>query len=236
MSKYWVMVGAATVAALTTAGAVRAEPATSPRILTVSGEGDVKTVPDEAVLSAGVVSEAPSADAALAANRQAMTAVFAELKREGIPDRAIATSEFSVNAEYSSNQNGNVPQHITGYRVDNTVTVTLDDLSKVGAAIDALVASGANSMGGVSFVVKDSKPLLRQARQDAVKDAIARAETYASAAGLKLGRVLSLGEGGENPGPRPLMHEMVMVTAARTPISPGETNITADVTITYEIQ
>src|SRR5580698_5780339 len=107
---------------------VHAEPAsTQPRTITVSGEGEVKAVPDQAILSAGVVSQAVTADEALATNRRAMNAVFATLKRQGIPDRAIRTSEFSVQPQYGEQRQGNAPPHIVGYQVSNNVSVTVDD-------------------------------------------------------------------------------------------------------------
>ena len=205
---------------------------TEPRTLTVSGEGEAKALPDEAQLSAGVVSQAQSAEAALQANRHAMNEVFAELKRQGIPDRSIQTSEFAVNPQYATGDN---PQRIVGYQVSNTVTVTVDDLAKLGGAIDALVHSGANSMGGIAFALRDPKPLMQKAREAAVKDAMERAQTYARAAGLTLGRVTDLSEGGGSM-PRPMVRAMAVMVAAPTPIAAGETASSANVSMTFEIR
>lgn len=221
------------VVALSPASALAADPL--PHTITVSGEGEIKAVPDEAVLTAGVESQGATADAALAANRRAMNSVFATLKRQGIPDRSIQTSEFNVSPQYDPGKH-TVPK-VVGYQVTNSVSVTIDDLAKLGAAIDALVASGANSMGGISFAVHDPKPLLKQAREAAVKDATDRAETYAQAAGLSVGPVVQLSEGAVQM-PRPMFRTMAMGydAANATPIAAGEQTISAHVTVTFEIK
>ena len=215
--------------------AAQPTPQLQPRTLTVSGEGEVKAAPDEAQLSAGVVSQATTAEAALAANRTAMNGVFDELKHQGIPDKSIQTSEFSVSPQYETGDN---PRRIVGYSVSNNVTVTVDDLSKLGGAIDALVHSGANSMGGVSFTLRDPKPLMQKAREAAVKDAMERAQTYARAAGLTLGRVTDLNEGGGGPIERPMFRTMAVMAAAPppTPIAAGEETVSANVSMTFEIR
>jgi uncharacterized protein YggE len=204
-----------------------------PHTITVSGEGEVKAVPDEAILTAGVESVGATADAALAANRRAMNAVFATLKSRGIPDRSIQTSNFSVSPQYDSGKH--VMPKVIGYQVTNSVSVTIDDLTKLGGAIDALVASGANSMGGISFTVHDPKPLLKQAREAAVKDATDRAQTYAQAAGLSVGPVVQLSEGAVQM-PRPVFRTMAIAGFDATPVAAGEQTISAQVTVTFELK
>ena len=181
--------------------------------MTVSGQGDVKAVPDEAILSAGVVTQARDAAAALAANSRAMNAVFDALKRIGVPEKSVQTSDFSISAQYQTDQRGNTTQKIAGYQVSNNVTVIVDDLGKLGSAIDALVSSGANSMGDVAFTIRDPKPLLTEARAAAVKDALQRANTYASAAGITLGPITSIGENGDI-APRPMMRKMMAMASS----------------------
>jgi uncharacterized protein len=205
--------------------------------ITVSGEGEVKGVPDQALLTAGVVTQAATAADALASNRRAMNAVFAELKRQGIPDRALQTSDFNVSPQYApQREEGDTRPRIVGYQVSNSVAVTVDDLQKLGPAIDALVASGANSMGGVTFAIRDPKPLLRQAREAAVKDAMDRAQTYAKAAGLVLGRIVNISEGGAQ-APHPVFRAMAFDGADKaTPIAAGEQTVSAQVTVTFEIR
>jgi len=205
------------------------------RALSVSGEGEVKAAPDEAMLSAGVVSRAATADAALADNRQAMNAVFAALKGAGIADKLIQTSHFSVSPEYANEKTGDAPR-ISFYQVSNSVSVTIDDLTKLGITIDALVASGANSMGSISFSIRDPKPLLAQARAAAVRDAMERARTYAGAAGVALGPVIAISEGGAQ-APQPMLRAMSFGNAAApTPIAAGEESVSAQVSMTFEIR
>jgi len=219
-------------------GASMADETPPPRTMTVSGQGEVKAAPDEAVLSAGVVTQARSAAAALAANSRAMNGVFDALKRIGITDKSVQTSDFSVTAQYQTDQHGNTTQKIIGYQVSNNVTVVVDDLGKLGSAIDALVTSGANSMGDIAFTFRDPKQLLTEARAEAVKDALQRANTYASAAGVMLGPITSIGENGDVT-PRPMMRKLMTMSAANdlaTPVAAGEDSITACVSITFEIR
>ena len=205
------------------------------RTLTVSGEGEAKAAPDEAHLSAGVVSEARTAADALAANTRAMNAAFAVLKRFGIPDKAIQTSDFSVEPQMLADRNGNSRAKISGYTVSNTVNVTVD-LAKLGAALDALVTSGANSLGNVAFGIRDPAPLLAKARAGAMKDAMARAQIYAKAGGLTLGPILAVNEGGAEV-PRPFSAAPRMMAAmAPTPVAAGENTISASVSVTFEIR
>jgi uncharacterized protein YggE len=223
---------------LVTAPAMAAAGSLPPRTMTVAGQGEVKAVPDEAQLSAGVVTQARQAADALAENSRAMNAVFDTLKRIGIPDKSIQTSDFSVSAQYQTDQHGNTTQKIIGYQVSNNVTVIVDDLGKLGSAIDALVNSGANSMGDIAFTIRDPKPMLTEARADAVKDALQRATTYAKAAGVMLGPIDSIGENGYS-APRPMYRAVAAMSdavAAPTPVAAGEEKITAGVSITFELR
>ena len=110
----------------------------------------------------------------------------------------------------------------------------LEDIAKVGATLDALVAAGANQMNGLKFAIKKPAPLLALARADAVGDAKLRAQQYAAAAGLTLGPIQSLSEGGAEP-PRP-MYSMMAMAAPATPIAAGEESVNASVTIIWEIR
>ena len=203
------------------------------RIITMSGHGEVKAVPDQAQISAGVTANAPTAAAALATNNARMNAVYAALKKLGVPDRNIQTSGFSVVPQYTNGDNNN-PRRLTGYQVNNEVSVRLGDMARVGAALDALVAAGANQMNGISFDIAAPAPLLEKARAGAIADARARAETYARAAGVTLGAILSISEGGGAEPPRP-MYRMMAMAAQATPVAAGQQSITADVQVVWEI-
>jgi uncharacterized protein YggE len=206
----------------------------SSRSLTMSGQGEVRAAPDTVTLSAGVTSQAPTAAAALAANTARMQSVFAALKKLGVQDKDMQTANFAVSPQ-TADGNNQTP-HVTGYQVSNQLRLRLDDVSKLGPALDALVTAGANQMNGIDFAIKDAAPLLAEARADAVTDARAKAETYAKAAGVSLGPILSISENG-GQGPRPVFMAMQMAHGAKSvPVAAGEESITAEVSIVWEIR
>jgi uncharacterized protein YggE len=210
----------------------------APRTLTMSGQGTAKAAPDQAQFSTGVVTQGNTAALALAANSRAMNAVFATLKRLGIPDKDIQTSNFSLSPQYQVCKPGTAcPQRVVGYEVSNNVNVTVEDFGKTGAVLDALVSSGSNRIDNIGFSIRDTSALLKQAREAAVKDATLRAQTYAAAAGVALGRILSIQESGGAYQPRPMFNKMIAGLAeAPPPIAGGEESVSAEVTITWEIQ
>jgi uncharacterized protein len=205
----------------------------APHIIIMSGHGETRTQPDTVMLSAGVSVDAPTAAAALADANKDMQAVLALLKKQGVPAKDIQTRDFSVHPQYATG-NGQAP-HITGYQVSNEVEVRLEDISKLGPTLDGLVGAGANQINSVDFSIHDPAPLLAQARQSAVADARTRAETFASAAGVSLGAILSITENGGS-GPRPMVFAAPMMRAAAVPVALGEETVAADVTITWEIK
>jgi uncharacterized protein len=208
----------------------------APRTLTVSGQGIAKAAPDQAQFSTGVVTQGSTAALALAANSRAMNAVFATLKRLAIPDKDIQTSNFSLSPQYQVCKPGTAcPQRVVGYEVSNNVEVTVEDIDKTGAVLDALVSSGSNRIGGINFSIRDPSALLKEARAAAVKDAIDRAQTFAKAAGVTLGPILSIQEG-VNEQPRPMYRAMAMMAEAPPPIAGGEQNVSVNVTMAWEIQ
>jgi hypothetical protein len=204
-----------------------------PRTISMTGHGEVRGRPDTAMIQAGVTTNAPTAAAALAANSMRMNGVFAALKKLGVPDRDIQTSGFSVFPQYTNGDNNNA-RRLTGYQVSNTVSVRLKDVDRTGPALDALVNAGANQMNGISFDIAKPEPLLEQARSQAVTDARHRAETYAKAAGIALGSILSISESG-GEAPRPLFRMAAMAPPPAPPMAPGEQTISADVTMVWEI-
>ena len=219
--------------------AAAAESLSIPRTISVNGEGLERGKPDEARLSAGVVTQAPTAAAALTANTTAMNRVFAALKMIGIADNKIQTSNFSVQPQYAPfRPDAPEPRNtITGYQVSNQVSVTLDDLNKLGPALDALVRSGANQVGGVSFAIANPKPLAERARTAAVADAAAKAKTLAGAAGVTLGPLLSIQEGTSiQPVPMLALQRAAIAAPAPPPVAIGEESVTVNVTMIYAIQ
>jgi len=231
-----IVIAALGFAALASQGFAQGSGTPVPRTITVSGEGEARAAPDEAHLRAGVVTQARKAAEALAANTRAMNQVFATLKQLGIPDKSIQTSGFNVSPQYASDRNGDTTQAISGYQVSNEVDVTIDDLGRLGAVLDALVASGANSLGSMDFTLRDPKPLMAQARGAAMKDAEARAQTYAAAGGFRLGPILNVSEGGADMQ-RPIMNTAPMMRmAAAVPVANGENTLSVSVNVTFEIR
>ena len=207
----------------------------SPRTITMSGTGSVKGPPDMAEITAGVTSQAPTAAAALAANTANMNRVFAALEKQGIARRNIQTSNFSVSPSYT-NRTPNETPRLTGYQVSNQLHIILEDVTKLGAALDALVTAGSNQMHGLNFSIKEQAPLLAKARAAAVADARTRAQQYAAAAGVTLGPVQSISESGGEP-PRPMYRMMAMAAQeSSVPVASGEESVSANVTVVWEIR
>lgn len=222
------------LAALITAAPAAADDGAWPTTLTVTTEGHVERAPDVADLSGGVVTTAPSAAAALAANATRMIAVVAAVRRAGIADRDIQTSGLSLQPQYRYT-NGESPV-LTGYQVSNTVALKVRALPDAGRLVDALVAAGANQINGPTFRVDAADAALDAARTAAVATARARAELYARAAGMHVARIRSISEsGGEAPAPRPMMLAMRAKSADATPIAPGEVSLGVNVTIVFEL-
>lgn len=206
--------------------------------LDISAEASVKAAPDIANVSAGVVTVAKTADAAMKANAKDMTTMFAALKAAGVADKDMQTTGLTVNPQYVYEQNKSPV--ITGYQANNTVSVNLRDLKNMGPVLDALVAKGANQINGPNFSVEKPDGLLDKARGDAVAKARARAEIYAKAAGMKVSRIVNISENVNMGGPRP-----VMMMAARakmadamesSPVAAGEVDMSVTVNVTFEME
>ena len=201
------------------------------RMIVVSGEGEVLAKPDQARITAAVVTQAPTAEQAAQGNAAAMNRVLNALSMLGIPPAKIQTSNYSVQPQYTA-----VTQRtISGYQATNQVTIVVDDLARLGTISDTLVRAGANQLGGVSFTIADPKPLADRAREAAVADATAKARTLAAAAGVKLGPLLTIQEGAGGVRPLPFAAR-ALETGATTPIIPGEQPIMVGVTMTFAIQ
>ena len=205
--------------------------------LSISASADVMSAPDVAYLTGGVISEAPTAEAALRQNADDMAGVFEALKEAGLPEKDIQTSNFSLNPKYEYPKNGQ--RLLTGYTVTNQVTAKVTDMDNVGGVIDAMVAQGGNSFNGVSFAVEDPSELMNEARRKAVAEAMERAELYADATGYQVARIVTISEGGSySPQPKMMMaaREMSVADSAPTQISGGELTYSANVNIVFEFR
>ena len=210
-------------------------------MLTVSAEGQAHRAPDVAVFSAGVTTQGQTASAALAANSRAMVAVIAELKKAGVAPRDIQTSNLSVSPVYEEQtaQPAIRPRRpvgptIIGYQVSNQVNVRQRKLDAYGATIDALVSAGANQINGPSFTVDQPAAALDEARLEAMKNARARADLYARAAGMRVLRIVSIAEGGGGYQ-QPMVFARAKMMDTSAPVEAGEVNLSANVTVQFEL-
>ena len=187
-----------------------------------------------ATVSAGVVTQAPSAQAAMQGNADKMNAVMDALSSAGIQTRHIQTSQLSLNPQYDYS-NRQKPR-ITGYEARNTVSARSENLDQVGPMLDALVGAGANNINGINFSIKDSAAAKSDARKQAVSEAGRKAQEMAEAANVNLGRILEMRETGHNMvQPQANMRMMAMEASTSTPVSGGEQAISVTVTLTYAI-
>jgi uncharacterized protein YggE len=208
--------------------------------ISVHGMGTISAKPDMATIQAGVQIQNTSLDAAQSEAATKMDTIINQLKAAGIDEKDIATSQYNV--EPVMNYRDNQPPEITGYRVTNMVSAKIRDITKAGKTIDDLVKSGANSVYGISFGFSDPTALMRQAREQAVADARAKAEQLAQLNGVALGAVIQVVDGGQNM-PVPVMQaamdmaaERGMAAAPASPINPGQQEVRADVNIVYSIK
>ncbi len=235
--------GLFTLAALLASPAFAQNAAQIPqRTLSLTGQAEVKSAPDIAVISAGVVSTATTAREALTVNNKSMASVLQTIEAAGVAKKDIQTSNFSVQPRYQhakrSGSGEQPPPRIVGYTVSNTVTVIVRELSGLGEALDAVVSSGVNQMNGLSFSIAEPAPLRNQARKLAVAEARQRAELYAGAAGVSLGRILSISEAGGLLPPQPVSRRAAFESAAASavPIAQGQQSIQMQVNIVWEIE
>jgi uncharacterized protein YggE len=209
-----------------------------PRLISLTGHGEVKAKPDMAVVNVGVTIQAATAREALTQNTQAMEKIFASLKAQGIEAKDIQTSNFMVNPRYDYGQNNNQPPRLVGYDVSNTVTVSVRQLAGLGAVIDQMVSEGSNQISGVMFSIADDETLKDEARKLAIADAERKAKLYADTAHISLGQIMSVSEGSYQP-PQPVYYGKAMradAAPSAVPIAEGEQTVAIDVSIAWEIK
>jgi len=203
--------------------------------LEISAEASVTRVPDQVQISAGVTTQAPTAQAALSANAERMARVIAALKKAGIDDKSIRTASINLSPQYHYVEQQ--PPIITGYQASNQLSVVFRNVAKAGAILDALVANGANQINGPSFGLSDNEAALDEARVAAIRKARARAELYAGATGLKVKRIISISEGGGGPVyPQPMVAMSARADKAETMIQPGEQAVSVTVSVAFELE
>jgi uncharacterized protein YggE len=210
---------------------------TQPRTINVNGNAQVILAPDIAYISIGVHSEAQSAKDAVANNNTQTQAVIDAIKGQGVDAKDIQTTNFSVYQQTKTGPNGENQGII--FITDNTVYVTMRDLTKIGAILDASIAAGANSIYGITFDVQNKDSALATGRDQAMADAKAQGEELAKAAGATLGDVQSISYYSNSPSP--IYYDNKVAAAGvggggSVPISTGQLTLMVSVSVVYGIK
>lgn len=243
MSQSLRTIGAAAVGALIVAvaalsvrpGPVAGAPTTGTEpalhTLTVSASGMVTVVPDVARVYLGVSLTKPTVKAARAAAASAMTNILTAIKALGVAEADIKTTGLSLSTQYASGSS----TKIVGYAISEQVQVTVRDLDKAGDVVDAATGKGATDVNGISFEIADPAKAQNDARSAAVAAARTSALAMASAAQVTLGAVLSIADAG---APTPMYYGAASAGAladVKTPVQPGTQDISAVVTMVFEL-
>jgi len=245
MKKNYLFVGLVVLSLLLVTACSGNQSAASPntsaqKSITVTGSGVVKVIPDIAYINIGVSTQGENVTDAINENSNQTQAIKNVLINFGIAEEDIQTSNFSVYPQSNYSPEGKITS--TSFNVNNNVYVTVRDLSSLGELLGKVTESGANSIYGINFDVKDKSEALTQSRTLAIESARKQAEEVATTAGVKLGEILSIsvnsndwlsvvsdsygvGGGGGYPA-----------AASKVPISAGNYVITSSVTIQYAIQ
>lgn len=212
-------------------------------VISLTGTGEITGKPDMAIVMSGVVTTGKTAREALNANTEAMSRIFEVLQAAKIELSDIQTSNFNVRPQYvysdRRDENGyQFPPRISGYQVANTLSVQVRDLDNLGTLLDNAVSVGSNQINSISFAVSDTAPLLSDARRAAMADAVAKAELYTDAAGVSLGKILSISETGAIFTPPPQQMEMaarMQMDTSSVPVAAGELSFSKNITVVWEL-
>lgn len=211
----------------------------SPRI-SVSGTGKTEIAPDMAMISMSVRTESKTARAALDENNVSVADVIAALTSEGIAARDMQTSGFSINPRitYPGQNNRLEAPRTVGYTVQNTVTVRIRDLSRVGSVLDKSVSLGVNRGGSLTFTNSEPEQAIEAARIAAMGKAMAKANTLAKAAGVQLGKIISISERSSRSRPVSMMRSAMAASPARdaVPVAAGENSYSVTVNAVWAIE
>jgi uncharacterized protein YggE len=205
--------------------------------ITVTGDSIVQAQPDTAILTISVITQARRALDAQQENATKTDAVVQALKNAAGTGAEIKTSGYSVQPQrmYRENQ----PPTITGYEARNSVTVTLGDLKRVGAVIDAASQAGANDIAGIAFTLRQDRPARDQALKEATREAMSKAEVIASALGRRVTRIVEVQEEGFIRPPQPVYQTEALMArrdSVATPIEVGSLDITSRVLLIAEVE
>jgi uncharacterized protein len=217
------------VVALSTSVPAQDQTRDRPR-LTVTGEASVSVAPDYAQIRTGVTSQAKTAKEASEANAKLANALLAALRAAGIDDKDIQTTRLVLQPTYDQSQSAGRGR-INGFQASNLVTIKVRDIGKLADVIDRAVSAGATDIGGIEFLVLEPSKALDSARGEAFTDARRKADIYAKAANITLGRIIALSEDHAEPQP----FAMAARAGSAPPIAPGEKTLRLTVTVSYEL-
>ncbi|HYM82531.1 MAG TPA: SIMPL domain-containing protein [Candidatus Dormibacteraeota bacterium] len=221
------------------AAAPVASPGTSEQTHTISvtSTGKVTLVPDVARVGFGITVQRPTVEAARADAARVMTAVIAAVHAKGVAEKDVQTTAIDLSPQYEACSYGCAgPGKIVGYVMSEQVQVTVRSLDATGSVIDGATAAGATNVNGVSFQVADPDAAQDQARAQAVTSARAKADAMAKVAGVSVTGVISISEASvTSPIPYMAMPAAGASDSAKTPVSPGTTDVEATVTMVFEI-
>jgi uncharacterized protein len=237
-----------------------------PHTIAVSATGKMPARPDIAEVTVGVVTQAPTAKDALAANNEAMSKLLQTLKAKGVAEKDIQTSQVQVAPQYTQPAMRYVPatpgggfstephapqaplppappgefvSRIVGYRVENTVRIVTRPVDRLGTLLDGVVQAGANQIYGIAFRIENPDQLIDEARRRAMAQAKHKAKILADEGGVVLGLPLKIEEhdGGAPPSIAFFRNELAPAAAAPSmPIAPGEQEISVTVSVVYELK
>lgn len=239
---YLTTLGVLAVSAIVIVALVMAHKTDNQDRFAVNGSGTVYAKADIANIEVGLKTEAKKTAAeATVENTNKMNSIIAELKKIGIDEKDIKTTNYNLNPVYNyTNQKG---QELVGYEVSQNLTLKIRDLSKIGEVIAKTTEKGANQVGNINFTIDDEYNLKNQARELAIKKAQEKAKMIADQAGMKLGEVKGFYENADQNPATPMYAnaKMELSTGARDQVaSPtiqsGQNEIKVDVTLTYELK
>ncbi|HTL22314.1 MAG TPA: SIMPL domain-containing protein [Steroidobacteraceae bacterium] len=203
----------------------------------VTGDARVTAKPDRVQIDIGVTTRAALSQDAASQNAHAVDTVLAAVRKVAGPTAVLKTTSYTLNPNYRYHPKEGEPT-IDGYTALNVVEVTLDDLGRIGAVIDAATQAGANRIQGIQFTLRDQDAVRAQALREAATRARAEVDVLASALGLKVLRVLTVEESSPRVMPLRVYNgaaRAAAADAAPTPVEAGTLDITADVTLSVEV-
>ncbi|MEX2961446.1 SIMPL domain-containing protein [Microbulbifer sp. TYP-18] len=207
-------------------------------LVNISAQGEVSKAPDVAEISAGVTTEGKDSKAVMQANAEQMDKLVKAVEKAGIEQKDVQTSGISLSPRYGpvTSSSGVKRPQITGYMARNTVQIKVRKIEDLGGILDVLTEAGATNIHGPSFSIGEPEPLMAEARKQAVEKARARAQSFAEALGMKVGRIVSISEGAGRGIPLPMMRAEMASADARVPIALGETKVTVDLDLVFELR